>query len=601
MEFKAPISTSVSSVEFSKMNGLLSWFPARLAPSRGFYSTLAKEDMRKLYSRRFIQMFLVFIIAIVVFLPLRPLLASSASIPVVKSSYDWSTYRYHHPLQFIASPPSGKPNIFPPIQHKFQPESKPAAIQRKARQQAVLDTFKKGWQSYKTYAWMKDELQPISGQSKQTFGGWAATLVDSLDTLWIMGLRKEFAEAVKAVAGIDWANTTDTACNMFETNIRHLGGLLAAYDLSHEPALLAKAVELGDMLYAGFDTPNHMPPFWLDFQKAKAGQLVAEDHQISAAVGSFSLEFTRLSQITKDPKYYDAIARVTSVFLAHQATTQMPGMWPTHINARDQTFSEGDFTLGALADSLYEYLPKMHYLLGGLEPGYQQAYKSSMATAIKNLLFRPMLPNNTNILVAGSATVASGRATLIPEGQHLSCFTGGMFILGGKLFSIPEHVDIGARLTQGCVYAYNAFSTGIMPEIFRMRPCPSFEGCEWEPDEASEKLPQGFAAVIDPSYSLRPEALESVFILYRTTGNAELQNAAWKMFKSIQAATETEYANAAINDVTTSGKPSQRDSMESFWFAETLKYLYLIFSPPDLISLDDYVLNTEAHPLRRPK
>lgn len=544
------------------MNSLLSWLSGRFAPSRGFYSTLAKEDVLRFYSRRFIQMLLVFIIAIVGFLLLRPLLASSASNPVVKSSYDWSTYRYHHPINSIASLPSGKPHTFPPIQHKFRPESKPAAIQRKARQQAVLDTFKKGWQNYKAYAWMQDELQPISGHGKQTFGGWAATLVDSLDTLWIMGLKREFTEAVKAAVSIDWANTTDTACNMFETNIRHLGGLLAAYDLSHEPALLAKAVELGDMLYAGFDTPNHMPPFWLDFQKAKAGQLVAEDHQISAAVGSFGLEFTRLSQITKDPKYYDAIARVMSVFFDHQDTTQLPGMWPTHINARDQIFLDSDFTLGALADSLYEYLPKMHYLLGGLEPAYQRAYRNSMATAAKSLLFRPMLPNDTNVLVAGSATVASGRSTLNPEGQHLSCFTGGMFILGGKLLSIPEHVDIGARLTRGCIYAYNAFPTGIMPEIFRMRPCPSFEACQWEPDEAFETLPEGFAAVLDPSYSLRPEALESVFILYRTTGDAELQNAAWKMFKSIQAATETEYANAAINDVTTSGKPSQRDSME---------------------------------------
>ncbi|KIW76384.1 hypothetical protein Z517_11130 [Fonsecaea pedrosoi CBS 271.37] len=583
------------------MNALLSWIPARSSPSRGFYSSLAKEDMLKLYSRRLIRALLMSAVVIAVFLLLRPLLASSTSILVVKSSFDWSTYNYHHPLQSIAPLPSGKPHLFPPIQYKFQPESKSAAIRRKPRQQAVLDAFKKCWQSYKTHAWMKDELQPISGKSKETFGGWAATLVDSLDTLWIMGLKKEFQEAVRAVASIDWEITPDTACNMFETNIRHLGGLLAAYDLSREPALLVKAVELGDMLYAGFDTPNHMPPFWLDFQKAKTGQLIAGDHQISAALGSFSLEFTRLSQITGDPKYYDAIARVTSVFLKHQNFTQLPGMWPTHINARDQIFSESEFTLGALADSLYEYLPKMHYLLGGLEPAYEKAYRSSMATAIEHLLFRPMLPNNTNVLVAGSATAASGRSNLNPEGQHLSCFAGGMFILGGKLFSLPEHVDIGARLTQGCVYAYNAFPTGIMPEIFRMRPCPSFERCEWDADQASETLPEGFASVPDRSYSLRPEALESVFLLYRTTGNVELQNAAWKMFKSIQAATETEYANAAIDDVTTSGKPSQRDSMESFWLAETLKYLYLIFSPPDLISLDDYVLNTEAHPLKRPK
>jgi len=44
----------------------------------------------------------------------------------------------------------------------------------------------------------------------------------------------------------------------------------------------------------------------------------------------------------------------------------------------------------------------------------------------------------------------------------------------------------------------------------------------------------------------------------------------------------------------------QLDEMESFWLAETLKYFYLLFSTPDVISLDDWVLNTEAHPFRRP-
>ncbi|KAH0846955.1 hypothetical protein AYO21_02349 [Fonsecaea monophora] len=425
-------------------------------------------------------------------------------------------------------------------------------------------------------------------------------MVDSLDTLWIMGLKQEFREAVEAAAGIDWAATSDTSCNMFEINIRQLGGLLAAFDLSQEPALLAKAVELGDMLYAGFDTPNHMPPFWLDFEKAKTGQLVADQQQSSAALGSFALEFTRLSQITGDPKYYDAIRRVTLTFIEHQSSTQLPGMWPTFVNAHDQSFVGDMFTLGAQADSLYEYLLKLHYLLGGLEPAYEKAYRESMATAIKHLLFRPMLPNNTDILVAGSAIIIAGTTTLNPEGQHLSCYTGGMFVLGGKLLSLPEHVDIGAKLTQGCIYAYNAFPTGIMPETFRMRPCQSLQECAWDETMSSRSLPEGFVSVSDRSYSLRPEALESVFILYRTTGDPKLLDAAWTMFESIQAATETEHANAAIIDVTVAGKPLKKDSMESFWLAETLKYLYLIFSPPDLVSLDEYVLNTEAHPLKRP-
>lgn len=65
--------------------------------------------------------------------------------------------------------------------------------------------------------------------------------------------------------------------------------------------------------------------------------------------------------------------------------------------------------------------------------------------------------------------------------------------------------------------------------------------------------------------------------------------------------TETEFANAAIGDVTVAGQPQLSDRVESFWMAETLKYFYLIFSEPGFISLDDYILNTEAHPFRRPK
>jgi mannosyl-oligosaccharide alpha-1,2-mannosidase len=77
--------------------------------------------------------------------------------------------------------------------------------------------------------------------------------------------------------------------------------------------------------------------------------------------------------------------------------------------------------------------------------------------------------------------------------------------------------------------------------------------------------------------------------MYRITGDTKYQDAAWRMFNSIEKATRTKYAHAAINDVREE-KPKQLDYMESFWLAETLKYFYLIFSEPELISLDDYVL-----------
>ena len=100
-------------------------------------------------------------------------------------------------------------------------------------------------------------------------------------------------------------------------------------------------------------------------------------------------------------------------------------------------------------------------------------------------------------------------------------------------------------------------------------------------------------------FSSRSEAIESLFVLYRITGNTELREAAWTMFQNIFQHTFTSYGNAAISDVTVM-PPPQTDSMESFWTAETLKYFYLIFSEPDFVDLDSWVFNTEGHPFKRP-
>lgn len=117
------------------------------------------------------------------------------------------------------------------------------------------------WNGYKEHAWLKDELAPISGSYTNTLGGWAATLVDSLDTLWIMDFKDEFEEAVGALQQLDFSSADGDELNIFETTIRYLGGFLGAYDVSNGqyPALLDKAVELADMLYVAFDTPNRMP------------------------------------------------------------------------------------------------------------------------------------------------------------------------------------------------------------------------------------------------------------------------------------------------------------------------------------------------------
>ncbi|GAB1317448.1 hypothetical protein MFIFM68171_07658 [Madurella fahalii] len=576
------------------------------------------------------------------------------------SSFDWSTLPLRHPPPPpVRRLPLSRPVSLPPVQHLFpQPEPPSAAKTREARRQQVRAVFGRAWSSYRRYAWGHDALQPLSAAPKaDSFAGggrWATTLVDALDTLWIMGLRREFDEAVAAVARIDFGaaaatpaandgdgegddngngngNGNNPRINMFEVNIRLLGGLLGAYDLSGRQVLLAKAIELGELLYRGFDTANRMPVDFLALGDVRYGGtaageewagLVPEPSVVSASPGTLGLEMTRLAQITGDAKFFDAVERVMEVFEKGQGETRIPGLWPVYVSMEAMDVVNGTaFGIAGGADSLYEYLPKMYALLGGVEVRYDGMSRAWMEAANKTLLFRPMLPDEEDVLMVGAANALDADPSVVdeyeielnPESEHLGCFVGGVYALAGKLFRRPEWVDdLGAKLTKGCVYAYKSMPTGVMPERYNMVPCKSRSKCAWDEalfdreknkqPEWAPHLPKGFTTAKDPRYLLRPEAIESVFIMYRVTGRQEYQEAAWDMFLAISNATATPYANAAVLDVTKAEYPlPQEDYMESFWLAETLKYFYLIFSPPDLISLDEYVLNTEAHPFRRPK
>lgn len=523
---------------------------------------------------------------------------SPAFSPDTQGRFNWRAIQVHYPVDTFSQLPSNKPSSKHPVQHSFSTTSKGSGNEIVSRQKAVKEAFMRGWKSYKDRAWAKDELAPISGGSKNTFGGWGATLVDSLDTLWIMGMRDEFDEAVDAAINIDFGPNGSGEINMFETIIRYLGGFIGAYDVSgcHDIRLLNKAVEVADMAYASFDTPNRMPVTRWSPQKAADGeeQLPAQSGLI-AEMASASVEFTRLSQITGDMRYFDAISRVTDVLDDQQGFTKLPGMWPISVDMRTPNLTfDSYFSLGAMADSAYEYLPKMYQLLNGvgLEAArYHRMYEYAMETAISHTLFRPMVEDKADILVAGSKQ--DGQRN--DKGQHLVCFAGGMLALGGRLFENLTHIDIGRKISDGCAWTYKNAPNGIMPEVFSMTACPTWSECDYTSKPGSSP----FSSVNDGRYILRPEAIESIFYMFRTTGNPAYQDIAWDMFQAIDINTRTELANAALRDVMK--KPTEKeDSMESFWMAETLKYFYLIFSDPSTISLDDFVFNTEAHPFRLP-
>jgi mannosyl-oligosaccharide alpha-1,2-mannosidase len=178
-----------------------------------------------------------------------------------------------------------------------------------------------------------------------------------------MELRDEFEEAVLAIEDLDFTACSLKEINVFETTIRYLGGFLGAYDISggKYPVLLRKAIEIGQMLYAAFDTPNRMPITRWEFNNGIHNlPQEAGDSVLVAEIGSLTLEFTRLSQITKDDRWFDAIQRIMDVFDVQQELTKVPGLWPVVVNAKTMNFHEfSGFTIGGMADSLYEYLPKV--------------------------------------------------------------------------------------------------------------------------------------------------------------------------------------------------------------------------------------------------
>ena len=272
------------------------------------------------------------------------------------------------------------PSDYHKIQYPF-PQSFRARqhLIQTSRLDAVKTELLHAWNGYKTNAWLADEIKPVSGESRNKFCGWAATLVDSLDILYLMGLETEFKEAVNATSYLNFTSEASQSCvvNLFETTIRHLGGLLAAYDLTSHPALLPKLVELGDMLHSRFNTPNSIPcPYCtVGPPKPPATQYAGSYNNALATLGSLALEFTRLSEITGDGKYKNSTDYLTRAFRDVQLDSTLPGMWPEAISgvgnmtgfAKEGMRLSRRYSLGALSDSTYEYLVKVSFLSGSVD------------------------------------------------------------------------------------------------------------------------------------------------------------------------------------------------------------------------------------------
>uniref|UniRef100_A0A8C2F0B4 alpha-1,2-Mannosidase n=1 Tax=Cyprinus carpio TaxID=7962 RepID=A0A8C2F0B4_CYPCA len=445
-----------------------------------------------------------------------------------------------------------------------------------SRLEAVREAFRHAWKGYKNFAWGHDELKPISKSHGEWFG-LGLTLIDALDTMWILGLKEEFAEAREWVArALSFDKNVDV--NLFESTIRILGGLLSTYHLTGDSLFLEKAKDIGSRLMPAFNTASKIPYSDVNIGKGTAHPPQWTSDSTVAEVTSIQLEFRELSRLTGDPKYKLAVMEVMKQ--VHKLDGKQDGLVPMFINTNNGLFThQGIYTLGARADSYYEYLLKQWIQGGKAENELLDDYLLAVEGVKKNLL-KKSTPSGLTFVGELSHGYFS------PKMDHLVCFLPGTLALGAH-FGLPaDHMELAKQLMETCYQMYAQMETGLSPEIAH------FNMHEGSTQDVEVKI-------ADRHNLLRPETVESLFYMYRFTKDKKYQQWGWEILQNFNKYTRVPTGGyTSINNVRDPANPNPRDKMESFFLGETLKYFYLLFSnDPNHISLDKYIFNTEAHPL----
>uniref|UniRef100_A0A915CUX9 alpha-1,2-Mannosidase n=1 Tax=Ditylenchus dipsaci TaxID=166011 RepID=A0A915CUX9_9BILA len=423
------------------------------------------------------------------------------------------------------------------------------------------------WNNYKVYAWGENELRPVSkiGHSASVFGraSLGATMVDALDTLYIMGLMDEFEDAREWVAKSFDMKQAVTDLSVFETNIRFVGGFLSAYALTSDKMFLEKARYVADLLLPAFNTPTGIPMALVNMRTGRSTNYgwASGGCSILSEYGSLELEFSYLSSLTGNSTYLEKASRVREVL----AQVEKPdGLYPNYLNPKTGKFCMKHVSVGALGDSFYEYLLKLWLLNNKIDDKLKAVYDDAIS-AIEKICCK------------------SNR--LEPKMDHLACFIAGMFALQSRHESDPEKrkhfLELAEQIANTCHESYARTATGIGPETLRFS----------SKNEASTNRDS------EMYYILRPEVVEAWFVLWRITGNQKYRDWCWTAAQSIESHCKVAAGYSGIRNVYTNDKETEKDDVQqSFFLAETLKYLYLVFTDSDVISLDKYVFNTEAHP-----
>jgi mannosidase alpha-like ER degradation enhancer 2 len=414
----------------------------------------------------------------------------------------------------------------------------------------VREEARFAWQSYERYAWGHDELMPVSKGAHD----WHAepllvTPVDALDTLLLLGLDEEAAKA-RALIDERLSFDRDVEVKVFEITIRVLGGLLSGYQMTGDARLLHLADDLGARLLPAFGSPTGMPYMYVNLRTGRTRGNVSNP----AEIGTLLLEFGTLSRLTGKPVYYDK-AKAALVKLFDRRSVQL-GLVGDTIAVDTGEWTGRTCHIGGGIDSYYEYLLKGSRLFGDVRCG-SMWHESIVA------LNKYVADDTPAGLWYGQADMNSGKRTGTEFGA-LEAFFPAVLALGGDL-------QRAERLQASSYAMWNLH--GIEPD-----------GLDYHT-----------MTVTAPAYPLRPEIIESAYYLHHYTHDPRYLEEGRTFLAALRQRCRTEGGYTVLTDVRTG---AQGDLMPSYFLAETLKYLYLLFAPDSALDFDHVTFNTEGHPLR---
>jgi mannosyl-oligosaccharide alpha-1,2-mannosidase len=493
---------------------------------------------------------------------------------------------------------------------KSEPETsseKPNSWRDDEKAEKVKEMMIHAWSGYYSTSKHCDEVSPVSG----TCHNWdnhpsslALSAIDSLDTLWLMGLRNEFKQAVSIVEKVGW--NQDVSVSFFEMVIRGVGGLLAAYDLTLDHFFLEKCLDLAERLLVAFDEglDGGLPWSRIHLKTGQRGDNpFLSGNMYIAEVATLQLEFEYLSLVSGDERYAKK-ARWINAWLAKKRT-EIPvrGVWPRDLTKNGELIGS-HYTIGAGLDSFMEYLVKLWVWQGrpSTPPEYDETplremYDEAVDAVIEHLGTETRLGNETFRYFSNANL--NGKV-FHPDGtlEHLACFAGGTMALGvhswsgwsrdvtpDKLESHKLEVWKQKRIakwaewnTMSCAKTYSDSPIGLGPERSSMTSSPI------RPARIST-----FVRV----YLLRPETIESLFYLWRFTHDQVYRDEIWKIVLALDAECRVAHGFSGVQDVgVDSGQKRYTNVQESYFLAETLKYAWLAFEDDQVLDLDRVVFNT---------